>query len=214
MTRRRFKPACSVCTRFLLLALLGHPSAAASPRNVCQTLNGLSVGRSSIHDVVRQLAAPSRVYLSSQDSEAGEPGKMDDLVLAYENKSVFGVPGHASLFFFIPPGSSTIASIIANFGNPYHSSFVGLTVGDVQNAFGDPGFRFRRTLDLGEDSGEDAVAAECEDPDGALESWVYPDRCIEVQFFLMKPERRGFLIRVGPEIAQQTRPPICKRTSP
>jgi len=189
------------------LCVLGLISASASPaaQVAAPRVLGLILGESTLHDAVFQLGTADAAYLAGSDSEGGEVLSTDPLVMAW-NKSLFLV-GHereARITVGVPALKSAIAWVSVDFaaahGNPP-------SVHELEAQLHATGRRVRLRW-RGSPDDLELRMGRCEDPEGQVITWVFPDLGLDAY---LEPEKELVQsLRYSIERWQEGFPPQCK----
>lgn len=167
----------------------------------CESILGAQPGL-SIHEVVGRLGPPTRVFLADEEAEFPHPKATDNLFLIFDREVQFSRLYHASIIAVVAPGGCVANRLTVNLGNPMESTFKGEPEQEILARFGAPARSFRRRIET-EVEGPEALISNCEDPAGSMESWLYPDRCLEVRFYRASDRKEGFFLRIDPAIPNE-----------
>jgi hypothetical protein len=172
------RPLRSKAIALLSLMLLLGPALApgAAPRTPRPTVIGVTVGKSTLSQVLAVLGPASAAYLGRQgDGLGAEPG--DPVVLRFRRDFVLVHRYSAQVDVAIDPITQRTQSVTVDLTGDPGTPTPQVTLEEVAATFG----ASFRTVGLSFEAGEEeGRQRDCDDPGGEYMSLVYPDLGLEV----------------------------------
>ena len=151
----------------------------AASKEQAPSVLGVSLGKSTISDVVYILGSPKSLYLAGEDSE-GSAGKANDpLVLRYETDFPLAKKHRCHARVFSEPRSYVVNVISISFVDAKAKGHSEVSKSEVEAVYGLNYRTVHRRIEY-DDGGTEATVGKCDDPHGEVESLLYSELGLEV----------------------------------
>ena len=140
---------------------------------------GITLGDSTLHEVLRSLGPPDAIFLESQDAEGEDPVAGEALIVRLRMPFPLANQGYpATVDFILEPGAYKVVGIGVNFVNS-ETADSNVSLSEIIATYG-KGYRLIRQRWEDLPGGLEAVPSGCVDPNGEIESWVYEAQGLQV----------------------------------
>jgi len=201
---------------FACLGLLseGADLAATSAGKPPEVL-GVTLGESSIQDVLMKLGPAEAASLAGEDSEPRHVTLTDPIVLRFEKPFTLVRSHPAEARVYVNSRTYKVDVVTIAFMPTTGGSDGSVSADEVLHVYGKEYEAVRRRW-VFDEAGLEGHLSACNDPTGEVESWVFEQRGLEVEFMgENKEKRRVTSLRFSTALLKgEERLPPCEKKSP